>query len=504
MSPHNGLLLISGLIFGPYGAVGSVMGNVLCDFIRGYRPTLIIPSALISFGVSYLAYKLWYGTFKSKLNTTNPKLNNTKNMLLFLSIILICGFIYSVFHGKLIYLIYPETVSMTRIIEIRFFLNFINASFILGIIGIWISNKLNFFHIPKLSKNESNNRIYNIIGDLLILSLIATVIIDYFIKLNAPLTIVELAVISILLIIYLKKPITSVVTISKSKSAPENVMNIFLLTTILVVIVGVILSYDHALLESIDQLLPLNKSEIMITIMALIDALLLIFLIPSMVVLRYIEMKIIEPILSFSKTNDFIRENEKIESDKLIDVYSKYINEETEIGTLARSFTDLIKFNNNYIENIQEIKGEKERIKAELDIATRIQAANLPTDSIENDHYIINGYSKPAKEVGGDFFDYYELDSENLVIVIGDASGKGVPAAILAMNTQVMIKQILKHDRDPSKILCSLNNQLCETNTVSMFITLWLGIYNKTTKTLTFSNAGTTHHYLKKTMNLNS
>ena len=334
-------------------------------------------------------------------------------MLLFLSIILICGFIYSVFHGKLIYLIYPETVSMTRIIEIRFFLNFINASFILGIIGIWISNKLNFFHIPKLSKNESNNRIYNIIGDLLILSLIATVIIDYFIKLNAPLTIVELAVISILLIIYLKKPITSVVTISKSKSAPENVMNIFLLTTILVVIVGVILSYDHALLESIDQLLPLNKSEIMLSIMALIDALLLIFLIPSMVVLRYIEMKIIEPILSFSKTNDFIRENEKIESDKLIDVYSKYINEETEIGTLARSFTDLIKFNNNYIENIQEIEGEKERIKAELDIATRIQAANLPTDSIENDHYIINGYSKPAKEVRGDFFDYYELDSGN-------------------------------------------------------------------------------------------
>lgn len=86
--------------------------------------------------------------------------------------------------------------------------------------------------------------------------------------------------------------------------------------------------------------------------------------------------------------------------------------------------------------------------------------------------------------------DYYMLDEDNLAIVIGDASGKGVPAALLAMITQVMIKQMLTNDKDPSKILSQLNDQLSENNTESMFITLWFGIYNIKTKKLTFSNAG--------------
>lgn len=235
--------------------------------------------------------------------------------------------------------------------------------------------------------------------------------------------------------------------------------------------------------------------------MVLMDVLLLIFLIPSLAVLKYIEMKVIEPIISFSKIKKFIHENEKISSDGLVDIYSRYINEENEIGTLARSYTDLINFNNHYIENIEEIEGEKQRIETELDIATKIQAANLPTEAINNENYIANGYSKPAKEVGGDFFDYYPLDDDHLVLVIGDASGKGVPAAILAMITQVMIKQLLKHEQDPSKVLYLLNNQLCENNQESMFITLWLGIYNKTTHELIFSNAGHNPPLIKENEN---
>ena len=117
----------------------------------------------------------------------------------------------------------------------------------------------------------------------------------------------------------------------------------------------------------------------------------------------------------------------------------------------------------------------------------------MPTAPIENEDFIINGYSHPAREVGGDFFDYYMIDEENLALIIGDASGKGIPAAILAMKTQVLIKQLLNHEEGPSKVLCSLNNQLCEHNSESMFITLWLGIYNKNTAKLTFSNAG--HNY---------
>lgn len=509
LSPHLGILVISGLILGPYGSIGAVFGNFLCDMIRGYGIYLSTVSAIFSFGITYFGYKLWYGTSQLSSEVTNPKLNNTHNVLLFLTIVLFCSSLYAILHGRVIYLIFPETIPITDIIQMRFFLNIVNASLIFGIVGIWISNKRKFFHIPKISKKKTNYRFYEIIGILLALSLIFTLIIDSFDHSNVTFIIVETIVIFSLLVIYLKKPLNVKAIPNDSKSITENVMNIFHLTILSIVIIGILVSYDSLLLEAIGNVLPLSKTEIMISIMALIDALLLIFFIPAIVVLRYIEKNVIEPILSFSKMEEFIHENQKIESDRLIEIYSKYIKEQTEIGTLARSYTDLIKFNNHYIENIHQIESEKERIEAELDIATRIQAANLPTKPLVNDQYIVNGYSKPAKEVGGDFFDYYEVDNDNLAILIGDASGKGVPAAILAMITQVVTKQLLKDNRDPSKVLQLLNNQLCENNTESMFITAWLGIYNKTTKKLIFSNAGHEHPLLKennefKSLNIDS
>ena len=490
LSPHMGILIISGLILGPYGAIGSVAGNLLCDLIRGYSPIIAILSAITGFLVSNLGYKIWYTAFKSKRDITNPKLNNTNNVILFIAITIFCSILYSEFTGGLFYLIYPRTIPTINIIEHRYFINTINSSFIFGIIGFWISNKRNFFHIPQKSKNNDRAKFYRITGILLSATLLITIITDYGFYSNNAIILTQLIVLCLLTIIYSKRPITSDIIINNAKSVPEEIMKRFQITILLIVIFGVLLSYDDYIINAIEYSLPLNENEIIILMMALIDILLLFFLIPSLAVLKYIEMKVIEPISSFSKIENFIRENEKIESDKLVDIYSKYINEETEIGTLARSYTDLINFNNNYIENIKEIEGEKERIKTELDIATKIQAANLPTQSIKTENYIINGYSHPAKEVGGDFFDYYKLDDEHLAIIIGDASGKGVPAAILAMNSQGMIKQLLTHNPNPSRVLYLLNNQLYEKNSESMFITLWIGIYNTTTKELIFSNAG--------------
>ena len=489
-SPQIGLLITSGLIFGPYGAVGAVAGNILCDCIKGSGVLSSILSGIVTFGVSYLAYKLWYVSYKKRIEVTQPKLNNTPNIIIFLGILLLCGSLYAILHGKLAYLIYPQTIPIIDLIEILYFLNMINASFIMGIIGIWLSNKYNLTYIPKTSKKEVNEKLYKILIILLILSLILTLIIDCCFVLNNYIVIIELITVSLILFAYLTKPITSDITVNNNKSTPEEIMNIFLLTTLFIIIIGITLSYDSALIERIQNILPLTKNIILISMLLIIDILLIIFFIPSLTVLRYIEIKVIEPIVSFSKIKNSIHENEKIDSERLLKIYSGHINEDTEIGTLARSYTDLINYNNSYIDNIHKIESEKERIEAELDIARTIQASNLPTKAIENDYFIVNGYSHPAKEVGGDFFDYYMIDENNLAIAIGDASGKGVPAALVAMITQNTIKQILKHDHNPSNVLYQLNNELCENNPESMFLTLWLGIYNRTTKKLTFSNAG--------------
>lgn len=481
---HVGFLFVFGLLLGPYGALGATLGNIIMDLLNRYTPIQILPSAIFSFGVSYLAYKLWYSGFKTN-KITKPKLDNTYHLGLFLSCILICGLIYSGMHAALIGLIRGQ--DLDALYFISYLLNFFNYAFVFGIVGIWLSKKIDFIETPKISKKPVNKKLYRILFYLLITVTIITSL-SLIPDLNENFMIGEIILTGILLIFYLTKPFNNKIQENTENTIIENILRVFLIITLIIAIFGIIisiLSYNYVI--SIDNI---STYLLLMPTLIITDIIIIVFFIPGIIILRYIERRIIKPISSFSEIEGFIKENEKIESDGLIEIYSKYTNEKNEIGTLARSYTDLINYNNYYIENIHKIESEKERIKAELDIATKIQAANLPTEAIENDDFIVDGYSQPAKEVGGDFFDYYMMDDENLAIVIGDASGKGVPAALVAMITQVNIKEMLKHTLNPTNVLYLLNNQLCENNTESMFLTLWLGIYNKTTNKLTFANAG--------------
>lgn len=489
-SPHVGLLVISGLLFGPYGAIGSVLGNALCDLLRGYSLGLTVTSEIVGLGVSLLAYKLWHEPIKSRRLVTKPQLNNTSNIILFLGIVIVCSLLFALINKKLFYLMYPETITINMQIGIRYFVNFINSGFIFGIIGIWISKRIDFVHVPKKTKRKLNKKLYQGIGIILSISTLTILITDYYFNISETILVIEAILLTSLIFLYTTKPITVKISEITFKSIPEKIMNIFLLATLFIVIVGIIISLDPIFIKAIDKFLPIDSYEVKLSIMILIDIILIIFFIPSIAVLKYVEHEVIHPITSFSKIEKFVKKGDKIESKSLIDIYSNYLNKEDEIGMLARSYTDLINYTNEYIENIHEIESEKERIKAELNIAEKIQKSNLPTHSIENEDYTVYGFSKPAKEVGGDFYDHYPIDNDNVAIIIGDASGKGIPAALLSTITQSIIRQLLKTETDPSKVLYMLNNQLCENNTECMFITLWLGIYNNKTKIITFSNAG--------------
>ena len=480
---HVGALFVLGLLFGPYGALGAVLANTTLDLLTGFTPLETLPSEIISFGVSYLAYKLWYSGFKTN-KITKPKLDNIYHLCMFLSSIIICGLIYSTIHGNLLGLLFSPELDVYYFIS--YLLNFINISFIFGILAIWLSKKIDFIVTPEKSERPVNRKLYRILFCLLLASAIITAI-SLIISVNRSIMIAEVIVTGVLLFAYLTKPFEYNIQPNDENTIIERIIENFLIITMAIAIFGMIISFlSYKFVTNIDINIYLELMPILI----ITDAIIILFFVPGIIILRYVETRVIKPISSFSEIERFITENEKIEAEGLVNVYSQYINEQNEIGTLARSYTELIEHNNHYIENIQKIEGEKERINAELDIATKIQAAALPTEALENDDFIVDGYSHPAKEVGGDFFDYYMIDEENLAIVIGDASGKGIPAALIAMVTQVIIKQLLKHDSDPSEVLYSLNNQICSNNHETMFLTLWLGVYNKTTKKLTFSNAG--------------
>lgn len=482
LAPDLGLIYVLGLLFGPYGALGVALAIVTLNLINGFTLMETLPFEIFTFGVSYLGYRLWYSGFKTD-TITKPKLDNSHHISLFLVSIIICGFIYSTVQGISFNLIF--WVDRFYIMILFYFMSFTTMAFLYGIIGIWICNRYDCFETPKKSKRHIDKRIYQAIFCMIIITsiILAT---SFITTDDTTVRIIELIVLGIFLFAYLTKPFEYDITPNDKDTISGRIMRNFIIITFILGVLGIAISMiSYSAYSQSDNVYLVLMWGPIIT-----DTVLLLFLIPCIFILRYIEDKVVQPISSFSKIEGFIKENEKIDEDGLVKTYSKYTDEKTEIGTLARSYTELIKHNNNYIENIREIEGEKERINAELDIATKIQESSLPENPIKTNDFTVEGYSIPAKEVGGDFFDYYMVDDENLAIVIGDASGKGIPAAILSMITQFMIKNFLKQTLNPSEVLYSLNNQLSENNPECMFITLWLGIYNTRTKKVRFANGG--------------
>ncbi len=167
-----------------------------------------------------------------------------------------------------------------------------------------------------------------------------------------------------------------------------------------------------------------------------------------------------------------------------------------EIETMGDAFNFMLDELENYIDNLAKITAEKERIGAELSVATQIQASMLPCifpAFPERPEFDIYATMDPAKEVGGDFYDFFLVDDNHLALVIADVSGKGVPAALFMVIAKTLLKNEALTGKRPQDILAAVNNQLCENNEAEMFVTVWLGIYEISTGLLTAANAG--HEY---------
>jgi len=144
----------------------------------------------------------------------------------------------------------------------------------------------------------------------------------------------------------------------------------------------------------------------------------------------------------------------------------------------------------------EEISKKTEGVKAELNMATNIQVAVLPKDFPpfpSRTDIDIRASMNPAKEVGGDFYDFYLLDEDHLLLVIADVSGKGIPAALFMMISKTLIKTHAFIDKSPAKIAAAVNEQLCEENEIDMFVTAWIGVYQMSTGIITAIDAG--HEY---------
>ncbi len=167
-----------------------------------------------------------------------------------------------------------------------------------------------------------------------------------------------------------------------------------------------------------------------------------------------------------------------------------------EIEVLAESFASLSEKTRDYIRQITEITAEKERIGTELALATRIQADMLPNifpAFPERPEFDVYATMDPAKEVGGDFYDFFLIDDTHLGLVMADVSGKGVPAALFMMISKILVQNYAMTGRSPAQVLEGVNKQICQNNREEMFVTIWFGILDTETGKITAANAG--HEY---------
>lgn len=195
--------------------------------------------------------------------------------------------------------------------------------------------------------------------------------------------------------------------------------------------------------------------------------------------------KMVKPILE-------LNEGVKIAGSGNLD-YSLNVNSGDEIGDLAVAFNKMTQDLKNYIKNLKETTADKERIESELKIAHSIQNSMLPRifPPFPNRKEIgIYASMEPAKEVGGDFFDFFFIDEKKFCFVMADVSGKGVPAALFMVIAKTLLKNQALLGMPAEEIMTTVNSLLCQDNDECMFVTAFLGILEVDTGRLTFSNAG--------------
>ncbi|MBR3243371.1 MAG: SpoIIE family protein phosphatase [Parasporobacterium sp.] len=172
-----------------------------------------------------------------------------------------------------------------------------------------------------------------------------------------------------------------------------------------------------------------------------------------------------------------------------------------EIEVLANSFAALSAKTLQYVDEVRQVTAEKERIGAELDVANEIQASQLPRlfPAFPNrKEFDIYASMTPAKEVGGDFYDFFLVDNDHIALVMADVSGKGVPAALFMMISRVLLKARIQNGESPAEALSNLNNQLCESNEAGFFVTIWVAILDLKTGQGIAANAGHEHPALRR------
>ncbi len=220
-----------------------------------------------------------------------------------------------------------------------------------------------------------------------------------------------------------------------------------------------------------------------------------IVLIASFCYFVYIKRFVTTPIAKLVKFTREVARNEDFAKTKI------ELHTGDEIEELGNAFNGMLSALDDHIKNLAAVTTEKQRIGAELDVATKIQASMLPCifpAFPEREEFDVYGTMTPAKEVGGDFYDFFMVDEENLAIAVADVSGKGVPAALFMVIGKTLIKDHTVSGKNLGDVFTEVNTLLCEANSGELFITAFVGVLNLKSGEFRYVNAGHEPPFISK------
>ena len=238
-----------------------------------------------------------------------------------------------------------------------------------------------------------------------------------------------------------------------------------------------------------EEKVEILDQRFVIVLLSMLLIALVIWALVTTLIGRKLATKFVKPIKELS---DGVRDIAMSNFEKKLEI----IKTGDEIESLSTTFNAMTDELQNYIKNLNAVTAERERMAAELDVAKNIQQSMLPREFPpfpDKTEFEIYATMEAAKEVGGDFYDFYMVDENHLVVTIADVSGKGIPAALFMMTSKTVLKNFIMMANTADDLAAAMtlaNQQLCQNNEEMMFVTVFLAMLDLQTGKLIYVNGG--------------
>lgn len=507
--PANMIPPVLGLLWGPAAAWGTTIANAISDIVVSHSGFNVwFPGMIINFFFSYLPYKLWYSLQNGGKGSHPPKMNSVSEILRFIYVCFIDSLATTTLLALLFEILGFQTYASGA--PLLFFNNF-DFTIVLGIptilllcnskrVGIWIPMELREDqpqkkYTPAVRKKQ---RLFDWLLFVICIVGIVYLPLAAFGNVVMNLTLERCLRTGFILfeILYIFKPLSplqkeeDVMEIRGMSIRAKVIIGFLMLSVFFVLVIGTATYLSQRNMVT-------SQRDLWQYIYIVVGVSLNILFVVSILFLKYVEVNITSPLELLSRqVKQFALQDHQAASEEEKECILRTCREiqtGDEIEGLSDSFSRMMEDINSYVVNLARMTAEKERIGAELNVATQIQADMLPRifpAFPERTEFDIFASMNPAKEVGGDFYDFFLVDENHLAIVIADVSGKGVPAALFMVIAKTLIKNHAQLGECPADVFTNVNEQLCEGNEAGLFVTGWMGILDLTTGQFIYVNAG--------------